>query len=91
MGAMSTCQTGFFVNPPLVVKLLPVRIFATCSVEGNDLFGVGCEFKRTGAELSIQDDFRIVICVGKILDRPVHARGKVVLISLAPAPDRCLI
>jgi hypothetical protein len=91
MGAMSTCQTGFFVNPPLVVKLLPVRIFAACSVEGNDLFGVGCEFKRTGAELSIQDDFRIVICVGKILDRPVHARGKVVLISLAPAPDRCLI
>ena len=41
--------------------------------------------------MAVHLDDRIVIRVGEILDRPIHARGKIVLKSLAPAPDRRLI
>ena len=88
---MSPGEAGLFIDPPFVMQRLTVRILATRRVEGNCLLGIDSQFNWASARLSVYNKFRVVVCVSKVLDRPIHSRGEVVLIGLAPAPDRRLI
>jgi hypothetical protein len=84
-------QSGFLVHPPPLAERLPVWIFTSGSVEHDRLAVRRCNLHGRCAGLPVHHQLGIVVGVGVVFDRPVHACGKIALIGLAPTPDRGLV
>src|SRR5215469_13041368 len=88
---MTCIQPSLPINPPVVVNWLTIRIAAALGVERYGLSFGRFWFQDFFTFDAVHHEFRIVIRMREVLHGPVHARGKFILISLPPTPDRRLI
>ena len=73
------------------MQCLAIRVFAAGRVQLHGLARSHVHLDRTGTRLAVHHQLRIVVGMGEVFDRPLHAGGKVVLVGLAPAPDGGLV
>src|SRR5215470_19557256 len=76
---------------PLITESLAVRVTTEAGVERDRRADLRLYDDRGRAVLPIHDDRRVMVRVSVRLDRPIHARGEIMLKGCAPAPDRRLI
>src|SRR5262245_39403242 len=79
------------VMEPLITESLAVGVTTEAGVERNRRANLRLNNDRGRPILPIHNDRRVMICVSVGFDRPIHARGELMLKGRAPAPDRGLI
>src|SRR5262249_53482937 len=79
------------IMEPLITESLAVRVTTEASVERDRRANLRLYDDRGRAVLPIHDDRRVMVRVSVRLDRPIHARGEIILKGCAPAPDRRLV
>src|SRR5262249_21809864 len=79
------------IMEPLITESLAVRVTTAAGVERRRRADLRLNDDRGRAFLPIHDDRRVMVCVGVRFDRPIHARGEIILKGRAPAPNRRLI
>jgi len=85
------CRSSFGIVKPAVHEGLAVGIVSVACIECYRFPNRGIDHNRRGSALAVYIDYRIVVCVAVVVDRPIHACCEIVLKRLAPAPYRCLI
>src|SRR5579885_2182904 len=91
IGEIPIRKPGLRIMKPVIMQRLAVWIACARSVERDSLPNPGIHHNRSSAALPIHHNYGIVVRMRIIPNSPVHACGKVILESLAPAPDRCLV
>src|SRR5262245_46293474 len=84
-------KARFSIMEPLINQALAVRIPTEAGVERDRRADLRLDDDRGRTILPIHDDRRVMVRVSVRLDRPIHARGEIMLKGRAPAPDRRLI
>ena len=79
------------VEEPRVRQRVAVGVGGARGVERHRRADLRVEDEGLGPRPAVHDDARVVVRLGRRLDRPVHARGEVVLERRPPSPDRGLV
>ena len=85
-------QPRFRVGEPFVRKSLPlIGIACPGRIQLDGLSFDGFYLDRRSACVAVHHHAWVMVRMGKIFDRPIHPRRKVVLESVSPAPDARLV
>src|SRR5262245_56584413 len=79
------------IMKPLITESLAVRVTTEAGVECDRRADLRLDDDWGRAVLPIHDDRRVMVRVSVRLDRPIHARGEIMLKGCAPPPDRRLV
>src|SRR5262245_19484671 len=79
------------IMKPLITESLAVRVMTGAGVERDRRADLRLDDDWGRAVLPIHDDRRVMVRISVRLDRPIYARGEIMLKGCAPSPDRRLV